>query len=249
MLEKVQGIVLRTVKFNDTKMIVHMFTLGHGRQSFVTSLSHSRQSRAQNAFWAPLSIVEFNADIRPNVSQLPKPKDVRFYYTYTDIPYNYIKSSMSLFLAEFLSASLRAESPNVPLYRFLETSLQWFDHMTSPADISNFHLVFLVRLTRFLGILPNLDMPEDALPNRMPLFDLVSSEYTFSFPPHSHYLSPEDASRLPLLFRIDYSTMHLLRLTRAQRTHILEMVETYYRLHLPSFPEIKSMSILREVFA
>lgn len=248
MLEKVQGIVLRTVKFGDTKMIVDLFTLGHGRQSFVASVTHSRMSKGQMAFWAPLSMVEFQADIRPTSTSLPKPKDVRLYYNYIDVPFNPIKSAIALFLAEFLSASLKSESTNIPLYRFLETSLQWFDNVSSAASISNFHLVFLLRLTRFIGILPNIDLPDDGVRAR-PVFDLQSSTYIYIMPSHKHFLSVEESAILPILFRINYSTMHLLRLTRSQRARFLEVLEEYYGLHVPSFPQIKSIEILHEVFA
>lgn len=248
MLEKVQGIVLRTVKFGDSKMIVDLFTLGHGRQSFVTSITHSRQSKSQMAFWAPLSMVEFHADVRPASSALPKPKDVRLYYNYKDVPYNPLKSTVILFLEEFLSASLNTESTNVPLFRFIETSLQWFDQITEPASIANFHLFFLLRLTRFIGILPNIE-PLDAQTTSQPIFDLQSSTYINIMPTHRHFLPVDESAILPLLFRMNYSNMHLLRLTRSQRLRFLEVLETYYRLHIPSFPQIKSVEILHEIFS
>ena len=249
MLENIKGIVLKTVKFSDTKLIVDLFTLSHGRQSFVTSMSHSKQGRSQMAFWQPLSLVEFQADIRPNASSLPKPKDVRLYSVYTDIPYNPLKSTIALFLAEFVNATLRNESVNTPLYYYMENSFLYLDNIANSASIANFHLVFLLRLTRFVGILPNLDIPSPAPYMAVPLFDLVSSNYTFSVPTHHHYLQREEAALLPLLFRLDYSTMHLLRLSRSQRSRFLQLIEEYYRLHVPAFPEIKSIGILQEIFS
>lgn len=246
MLQKVEGIVLKTVKIGDNKMIVDLFTLGHGRMSFVAPITHSRQSKSQMAFWTPLSMVEFQADIRSASSQLPKPKDVRLYYNYMDIPYNPLKSTISLFLAEFLTAALNTESVNLPLYRFVETSLQWFDNISSSASIANFHLVFLLRLTRFIGILPNLEMPDGVA---SPFFDLQSSTFINIYPSHRYFLSVEESSLLPMLFRLNYSTMHLLRLTQAQRSRFLDVINLYYRLHVPSFPELKSISVLHEVFA
>lgn len=249
MLETVQGIVIRTVKFSDNKLIVDAFTLSHGRQSFVASVSHPRKGRSQMAFWTPLSMVEFQADIRPETNSMPKPKDVRLYYNYCDVHFNPIKSTIALFLAEFLSASLKDEGVNIPLYKYLETSFQFFDQMSSSSALANFHLIFLLRLSRFLGIMPNLELENVSLPNRMPIFDLRSSTYTFSFPPHNHYLSPEESEILPLLFRLNFSTMHLLRLTRTQRMRLLNVVTEYYSLHIPSFPEIKSLGVLYEIFS
>lgn len=261
MLEKVQGIVLRTVKFNDSKLIVDMFTLGHGRLSFVASVSHSRQSKGQMAFWAPLSMVEFQADIRPGTPHMPKPKDVRLYYTYMDVPYNPLKSTVALFLAEFLSASLRSEMENVPLFRFLETSLMWFDNQANASRLANFHLIFMYRMTRFLGIYPNLDMPSGVSASvpydrngnykseEYPYFDLQAASYTYLLPNHSNFILPKESSNVVLLSRLNYSTMHLMRLSRSQRSRIVDLLITYYRLHLPSFPELKSLDVLGEVFA
>lgn len=249
MIETIQGIVLKTVKFSDTKLVVDMFTLGHGRRSFVTTITHPRKGRSQMAFWTPLSMVEFQADIRPAMSSLPKPKDVRLYYNYYDMCVSPLKSTIALFLSEFLTAALKDEGENVPLYRYLETSFQFLDQIDEPASIANFHLVFLLRLSRFLGILPNLELEDTHVGTRMPLFDLVSSTYTYSFPSHHHYLQPEEASLLPLLFRLNFTTMHLLRLTRSQRMRCLEVINTYYRLHIPSFPELRSIDVLHEIFS
>lgn len=260
MLEKVYGIVLRTVKFNDAKLIVDMFTLGHGRQSFVASISHSRKSKGQMAFWAPLSMVEFDADIRPTSSQMAKPKDVRLYNTYTDIPYNPMKSTVALYLAELLSASLRSETVNVPLYRFVETSLMWFDNQVQTSSLANFHIVFAFRLTRFLGIYPNLDPPSETLyinnssidykkKAESPIFDMVSATFTYLLPKHNHLVISKESPIIIILSRLNYSSMHLLRLTRQQRSRMLEQIMLYYRLHIPSFPELKSIGVLNEVFA
>lgn len=245
MLEKVYGIVLKTVKFSDAKMMAHVFTLDHGCMSFVVPVAHSKHSRHHSAFWAPLSMVEFQADIRVGNTRAPKVSDVRLYYNYVDLPYNPIKSTVTLFLAEFLSVALSNETANIPLYRFIETSMQLYDQMDASKGGGNFHLVFLLRLTRFLGILPNLEAAADAY---APLFDLQSATYVPLLHSNKYCLSKEESELLPLVFRLNYGTMHLFRLTRAQRSRLLDIVITYYRLHLPSFPELKSLPVLYEVF-
>jgi len=201
------------------------------------------------AFWSPLSLVEFQADIRQDMTSLPKPKDVRLYYNYSDVPYNPLKSAISLFLAEFLASSLKDESQNIPLYYYLETSMQFLDSVSSTSAIANFHLIFLLKFSRFIGVLPNLDIPSPGIRSSSPLFDLVSSTYTYNIPTHRHFLNIQEASLLPLLFRLDFSTMHLLKLTRQQRARFLEVMILYYSLHIPSFPELKSVGILHEIFS
>ena len=116
-METLRGIVLRTVKYGDNSMIVDLFTEGRGRLSFMASTSRTKRSVRNVSFWQPLSMVEFSVELRPNGGKLPRPNDVRTYYNYTDLPFSPVKSTLALFLAEFLSAALREEKEN-PLFHF-----------------------------------------------------------------------------------------------------------------------------------
>lgn len=242
MLEKVHGIVLRTVKYGDSSIIVDLFTKGHGRMSLMASASRSRRAVRTVSLWQPLSMVEFTTDIRTSVSsRLPRPTDAYTYYNYIDVPYSPVKSSLALFLAEFLAAALREEKENHTLYLFLENSLQWLDTCDQPSSLANFHLVFLIRLSLFMGIMPNCESPQ-------PFFDLLAGSYSSTEPSHSHYLKGDEAHMMPLLLRMNYSTMHLFRFSRTERKRILDILSEYYRLHIPSFPELKSLDVLHELF-
>ena len=277
MQETLRGIVLRTVRYGDTSLIVDLFTESHGRMSFMASTLRAKRSVRSVSFWQPLSMVEFSAELLPNGGKLPRPSDVRTYYNYIDLPFSPIKSTLALFLAEFLSAALREEKENTPLYRYIESSLQWLDLADSPASIANFHLAFLMHLSRFIGIYPNLDVSGNLNPNpplstvNAPLstvhcqlstvncqlstlnsqlyFDLLAGTYCDRQPSHAHFLRNEEARVLPVLFRMNYPTMHLFRLSRRERQRILHVLNEYYRLHVPGFPELKSLEILQELFS
>ena len=60
--------------------------------------------------------------------------------------------------------------------------------------------------------------------------------------------SNEEARVLPVLFRMDYATLHLFRLSRRERMRILQVLNEYYRLHVPNFPELKSLEVLQEFY-
>lgn len=251
MQETLRGIVLRTVKYGDTSLIVDLFTESRGRQAFMASTSRAKRSVRGVSFWQPLSMVEFNAEFRPNGTSsplggirggLPRPADVHVYYNYVNIPFSPVKSTLALFLAEFLCAALREEKENPPLYQYVESSLQWLDMVDSPASMANFHIAFLMHLSRFIGIYPNLERPDN-------YFDLLAGSYCDRQPPHAHFLRDVEARILPTLFRMDYPTMHLFRLSRKERQRILLVLNEYYRLHLPGFPELKSLEVLQEVYS
>ena len=51
------------------------------------------------------------------------------------------------------------------------------------------------------------------------------------------------------LFRLSYETMHLYTMSRLDRNRCVEVILQYYRIHVPGFPELKSFSVLQELFA
>ena len=58
----------------------------------------------------------------------------------------------------------------------------------------------------------------------------------------------EEAARLTQLMRMNYETMHLFTMNRLERTRCLNIMNEYYRLHLPDFPVLKSLEVLKELF-
>lgn len=242
MNETIRGIVIKTVKYGDSSLIVDLFTESRGRCSFMTTTARIKRSVRTSTLWHPLSMVEFTADIRDNASRLPRPQEVRSYYCYSTLMFSPAKSAIALFLAEFLSAALREEKTNAPLYKYIESSLQWLDTTADPRAIANFHIVFLMHLSRFIGIYPNLEGETDC-------FDLRSGCYTSMRPFHSDVLLGAEARALPTLFRLSYATMHVARLSRAERMRTLNVLNDYYRLHMPGFPELKSIEVLHEMFS
>jgi DNA repair protein RecO (recombination protein O) len=43
--------------------------------------------------------------------------------------------------------------------------------------------------------------------------------------------------------------MRFFAMNRLERGRYLEVLDEYYRLHVPEFPELKSLDVLKEVFA
>ena len=111
----------------------------------------------------------------------------------------------------------------------------------------------LMRMSRFLGLYPNLDMgdeqagwEEDQLSSLV--FDLREGCFSTVAPLHRDFLLPNEARLIRLMMRMDYPTMHLYRLSRHDRQRIVEILLRYYRLHIPQFPELKSLQVLQELW-
>ena len=63
------------------------------------------------------------------------------------------------------------------------------------------------------------------------------------------FLQPDEAKKVQLMMRMDYATMHLFQMSHTERNRLLEVALSYYRLHLPDFPDLKSLSVLQELYS
>lgn len=241
MIDKMRAIVLRTVKYGESQMIVDFFTETYGRLSFLVRLPKSSTGKMKRQYFQPMMILNIEFDYRPK-RELQQLKNVSISYPYTSLPFSPVKISLSLFLAEFLSGVTRYEQGNSPLFEFIYNSFVWLDRSTK--SIANFHILFLLRLSLFLGFEPDI-----ASYSEHSLFDLCEGCFVSHVPVHPHFLSDADSFNLVQLYRLSYKTMHLYLMTRQERYHCVEVIVEYYRLHVPNFPEIKSLSVLKDLFS
>ena len=153
MLTSSRGLVLRTLKYKDDENIVDVYTEDEGMVSFLVRVSASRRAAVKSRLFRPMALLHVEWDRKPN-ARLARIKAARPDYIETSVPYDPYKTSIALFLAEFLHLALRENPPDRPLYAYLRASVVWLD--LCQRSFANFHLVFLLRMTRFLGIYPNL---------------------------------------------------------------------------------------------
>ena len=222
-------------------MIVDMFTEEAGRLSFIISIPKTSKGRIKKQYFQPMTLLEVECDVRQNV-QLQKLKDVHLLTAYTSIPFSPEKLALSLFIAEFLYHALRSEQQDKLLFAYVCDSMQWLD--TVEVGFANFHLTFLMRMSRFLGFYPNLDDYVDGC-----VFDLQTATFSLQVPTHRDFLDSHDSQLIHTLMRMDFPTMHLFQLSHHDRNRITEVLLHYYRLHIPQFPELKSLGVLQELWA
>ena len=241
MLEKTKGIVLHALRYGEDGLIVSIFTLSRGTMSFMVKVPKSRHATVKTQLLKPLSVLELDIDFRERM-QLQRIRDMHVAVPYASLLYEPTKCAIAMFLGEVLHYALKRESENPVLFDFMQQSLEWLD--LADADYANFHLCFLIQLTRHLGFYPNIqDHPSTAV------FDLLDGCFTEVAPLHGQFLTAEEAQILPKLLKMNYATMHRVHLNRQQRGIILRMLNDYYRVHIPEFPELKSLGVLAELFA
>lgn len=241
MVEKFDGIVLRTLKYSDGLMIADLFTQQKGRMAFLVPVSHGKRAKVRSVLFQPLSMLSFTASVKSGRA-LSRISDAQPYAMYSSVQSDVVKSSIALYLAEFLTNVLREGGKDEALFVFLDRSLVLFDSIEH--GYADFHLVFMVQLLRFLGIYPNIEGYEPGF-----FFDLAQGCVVREHPLHSDFLLPQDAQFFVTLLRTGYETMHGLVLNRELRGEYLAILSKYYRLHVPDFPELRSADVLRELFS
>lgn len=234
-----KAIVLISLKYGDTSLIVKAFTASDGLKSYLLKgVLTSKRGKLKSAYFQPLSQLELVANHK-NKGTLESIREVKVNYHYQTLHTDISKNAMALFLAEVLGNSVREEERNEPLFEFLEASLQWFD--THDA-ISNFHLYFLIRLTKYFGFYPDTNDMGTAC------FDLQEGEFT-NTPSLNPILTGENLSFFKRFLGINFDEVQRIKMNKTNRQELLKSLVLYYELHLQGFRKPKSLAVLNEVFS
>jgi DNA repair protein RecO (recombination protein O) len=234
-----KAIVLSSLKYGDSSLIVHCYTEKFGAKSYLLrGILRSKKGKLKAAYFQPLMQLDLVGS-HSNKGKLGAIKDVAVTYAYTDLYSCYIKQSIVFFLAEMLFNSVKEEEQNEALYSYLETSFKWLD---LHSNVSNFHLIFLINLTRFLGFYPRISKFNQGN------FNLAEGGFT-----EKHFVGPSLSGGDLLLFKsilgIKFDVAHKVSLNAKSRQVVLEILIQYYGLHLDSFRKPKSIEILKNLYS
>src|SRR5690606_27509229 len=185
MISKTRGIVIKVSNYAENSVIAQIFTEGFGLQSFIIKGAKKPRARIHINMLQPLHVLEMIVDVK-ETSNLQYIKEAQQTPVFQDIPLNVVKSAIALFLDEILFKVLKHQQPDTHLFHFVHQSLLWLDQTASSA--ANFHLCFLMKLSRFLGYLPTSSA------EKKPYFDLAEGIFTHHLPHHSYVLQEPHTS-------------------------------------------------------
>lgn len=239
MFIKSNVIVLSKIKYKDYDLIVRCYTQHRGSVSYLVKgvLKPSKTARAKSVYFQPLSQLSIEENYKPNQS-LQYFKDVKSNSIYRTLHTNIYKSAIVLFLSELLSQVLREEEKNEDLFNYLETAFQYLD---AEDHFANFHLLFLLKLSRYLGFQPEKPKRDEAY------FNLKTGYFGFELE-NNYSISGKNLTLLKYLLGINFDDISSLKLNAAERQSFLNMLLYYFELHLDGFKKPKSLKILNEVF-
>ena len=232
---KARGVVLSTVKYGDSGMVVQMLTDRYGRQSYMVQGVRSGRGRGSKmALFQPLFLLQFEG-LESSHSDLHKMREVQNDVVFKSLPYDIRKSTMALFMAEVLYRLVGESEAN-----FVYHSVKALDEIDE--GVANFHLWFLANLSRYLGYFPGNEHAKGCW------FDMREGLYVREMPMHNHTMNVEEAELLCDLTETDLECLGEIPLNREQRVAMLSRLVDYYSIHLEAIRSVRSIEILQEVF-
>lgn len=221
MIQKTRGIVFRFTRYGETSIVVTIFTESFGLQSYIVNGVRSKSSKNKMALFQPLTLLNLVVYHRERAN-LERIKEVQCFHPYHTLTTDIRKSSIGMFIIEVLNKCIRDEMHGTEIFEYITNALVYLDQ--TPDRFENFHLIFLLRLSRFLGF-----------------GAYQANDITGGF-----MATPELSIIIDQLLQANHDTE--LQITGAQRREILDMLLLFYAHHL-EIGELKSLAVLRTILS
>lgn len=239
MLHKTRGIVFKTTDFSESSVIVQVLTEKFGMQSYMVSGAKKPKAKISRNMLQPLHLLDMVV-YHKNNGNVHRIRELKNSPLLQTVPYHIVKSSIALFLNEVLYKAVKQQGADENMFDFVFSAIEWLDHQQE--GLANFHLLFLVQLTRYLGF-----YPDRYLSGEVDYFDMKNGVFCRYKPDSILYLSPPHTNNFAELLTLGFENLPLLKLSNDERRYLIRKILEYYALHIESFGNIRSQDVLEDV--
>ena len=238
MLVTTKAIVFSALKYAEADLIVTCFTESSGLRSYLLrNILKSKKNTLKTSYFQPLTQLEL-ITLHRDKGTLEHIKEARIINPYQNLHTQVVKGTLVIFIAEMLKNSIKEEGIDKVLYSYLENALNWLDNHE---DIANFHILFLLKLSTYLGFYPDTSAIDKEY------FNLLEGNFQSSST--NNYCEKGKAVKaLKQFFGIDFDAVQYINLTKKLRLNTLNLLIMYYQLHLHNFQKPKSLLVLNQIF-
>ena len=238
MLDNIRIIVLHTVKYKESGIIVQGYSDRNGRERFFLKRSKNPGRNATLSQLHPLNIIEatpssFSFGDMTTIKEFSTPHRLE------SIRGNISKSSIALFISELIYKTIRETEYNHDMFLFLISAILRLEAIDN--GTANFHVYFTVMLCKHLGYLPEIKDTSDGSFFNIPSASYCSSKNELSF-------DEKNSAILASLAPADYSCIPDIRMNGAGRGEFIKEMLRYLSFHAGHSIEIESLDVLHEVF-
>ena len=171
MVYSTEAIVLGYINYSETSVIVKCFTKKYGVKSyFIKGIRSNKKSKIQLGHLQRLNIIDIESKENKK-GELSYLKNIRSLISFQSINSDILKYNTGLFISEVLISVIKHQETDIEIFNFIKNSLIWFDNSEKN---SNFHILFLIYLTNYLGIIPEKNI------NNLKFFDIENGKFNSS---------------------------------------------------------------------
>ena len=234
MLVKTRGIVLNFIKFRESSIITRIYTEELGLQTYIVNSVRKKGPGGRIALFQPFTLLDMVV-YTSHKGGITRISEYKCNYPFRSIPFDTRKSSVVLFLSEVLGYTIQEEEENQPLFQFLHESIIYFDQQEQ--GFGNFHLMFLLQLSHFLGFGPTSGAD-------------ITSQVAFTTGTATQSRgSVLDFQMFEAYFDALLQSSEEIFMNSKIRKELLLILVHYYQIHIEKLGDIKSLSILSEVLS
>ncbi len=243
MLHKTKGIVLRTVKYGETSIIVSIFTEMFGLQSYLVNgvRKLSRKGSSKTGFFQPSAILDLVV-YHHEQKNLERIKEYQWGHLYQHIFSDVVTNSVALFIVELLQKCLKQPEANPELYEFTEDALIHLDE-AGRAVQANFPLYFALHVASFFGL-----RISDNYSIQRTWLDLQEGFFTAEKPAHPHFLENPYSELTSQLLKVRQpAELPEVPLNKEKRRILMQAYQDFFSLHIAGFGSMKTLAVLRTI--
>jgi len=230
---KSRAIALSYQKQGESSIIAKIFTEDKGLQTFIVKGVRSKKAKKKLSLFQPLQLININAT-HLSKNSLQYINEISLEHTEINTGIDMKKNFLSIFVAEVISKVLLETEKDKALFKFIwELKIKIID---SEKINTNFPLIFLIRLSEYLGFAPSQEKENGVY------FNIELGEFTNNKKNKKYYVEKENSIYLrKLLENKDVSIPY------QNRNQILLHLIQYYKLQHHELKHMKSHLIIESL--
>ena len=219
MTERVNAYVLSSRKFKDSLRLAHVFTLEYGVQTF---LFRTGKKGENISYFQPLNSIQFSG--KKSEGKLEIAKDMSLNEIYSSIPFQVEKTTVALFISEFLYRCLPEHYVNKEVFDLIKKTTQRLENVEKTGTLP---IHFVAQFALEMGFLSN--------------------EYEVTFE-NNRSDEAQLHQSLKLFISAPIETEIVSTLNRDQRKSLLEELIAFCSSHLDTSIRLNSLEMFHEIF-
>lgn len=239
MLNKARIIVLNTIKYGDSGLIVQSYSNISGMLALY--LKGTGKNTKYRNYLHRLSIID--TELISKGDNLPLIKEMGYVKNLSSIRTNIHKNAIAIFICELILKSIKEVEPNAALYDFFIRSIEALE--ASEKGTANFPAYFLVHLCNISGFHPRDNFFDNGY-----LFDTVQASYILAgsrSKDSKDLMSKSQSELLHNLLNCSFDELQNIKSNGELRYLFSKKMIDYLSHHLGVSIELKSIEVLHEI--